>query len=167
MGGPADEAFSGFVAAHSASLMRLAYLLTGRRSDAEDAVQNSLLKVYLAWPRIERVEAAEAYARTTLVREVSTVRRGPLRRLFVTDRVPETAVVGEPDALETRDVVHAALLRLPIRQRAVIVLRYFADLTERQTAEVLGLRVGTVKQHAARGLARLRDELSSEGQESQ
>ena len=165
MGGSADEAFSDFVATHSAALMRLAYLLTGRRSDAEDAVQNSLLKVYLAWSRIERVEAIEAYARKTLVREVSTVRRGPLRRLFVTDRVPETAVVCEADAVETKDVLHAALLQLPARQRAVIVLRYFGDLTEQQTADVLGVRVGTVKQHAARGLARLRDELSSEAQE--
>jgi DNA-directed RNA polymerase specialized sigma24 family protein len=59
--------------------MRTAYLLTGRRSDAEDAVQSTLLKVFLAWPRIERAEAVEAYARKTLVREVSTVRRGPLR----------------------------------------------------------------------------------------
>lgn len=166
MGGPADEAFAGFVASCSRSLMQLAYLMTGRRTDAEDAVQGALLKVYLAWPRIEHAEAAAAYARKTLVREVATVRRGPLRRVLVTDRVPEMAVLVEPDVVETRELLHVALLRLPPRQRAVIVLRYFADLTERETAEVLGVRIGTVKQHAARGLARLRDELSSEAQES-
>ena len=165
MGGAADEAFSAFVAANSESLMRSAYLLTGRRADAEDAVQSALLNVYLAWPRIQRAEAVAAYARKTLVREVLSVRRGPLRRLWLTDRPPESAESFEPDRVETKDLLHRSLLQLPARQRAVIVLRYFDDLTERQTAEALGVRVGTVKQHAARGLARLRQDLSSTAEE--
>lgn len=161
----ADEAFTAFVATHAQSLMRSAYLLTGRRGDAEDALQNALLKVYLAWSQIERPEAAVGYARTTLVREVLTMRRGPLRRLRLTDQPPDAALVADTDQFETRDLVHIALLRLPRQQRAVLVLRYFDDLTEAQTAAVLGVRIGTVKQHAARGLARLRQELRETAEE--
>jgi RNA polymerase sigma-70 factor (sigma-E family) len=165
MAGDGDDAFSEFVAAQSESLMRSAYLLTGRRADAEDAVQATLLKVYLAWHRIERREAAGAYARKALLHEVLAVRRGPLRRHWVTDRPPEVAVTADDGGTETRDLLHVALLRLPAKQRAVIVLRYYEDLTEQQTADVLGVRVGTVKQHASRGLSRLRQELDASAEE--
>jgi RNA polymerase sigma-70 factor (sigma-E family) len=166
MGGHDDDDFSAFAASQAQTLMRSAYLLTGRRADAEDAVQATLLKVYLAWPRIRRREAAGAYAQTTLVREVLSVRRGPLRRLWLTPTPPDMTIVTSPDAAETRDVVHQALLALPVQQRAVIVLRYFNDLTEQQTADVLGVRIGTVKQHASRGLARLRQTLRVSEEES-
>jgi RNA polymerase sigma-70 factor (sigma-E family) len=160
-----DDAFSDFVLAQSESLMRSAYLMTGRRADAEDAVQATLLKVYLSWHRIERREAVGAYARKALLREVLTLRRGPLRRLWVTDRPPELAISPDDGGTETRDLLHTALLRLPAKQRAVIVLRYYEDLTEQQTADALGVRLGTVKQHASRGLSRLREELDANAEE--
>jgi RNA polymerase sigma-70 factor (sigma-E family) len=165
MAGDGDDAFNDFVASQAESLMRCAYLMTGRRADAEDAVQATLLKVYLAWHRIERREAVGAYARKALLHEVLAARRGPLRRLWVTDRPPEIAQSADDGQVETRDLLHTALLQLPAKQRAVIVLRYYEDLTEQQTADLLGVRLGTVKQHASRGLARLRQELDANAEE--
>jgi RNA polymerase sigma-70 factor (sigma-E family) len=161
----ADGAFTAFVATHADALVRSAFLLTGRLADAEDAVQSALLKVYLAWSRIERRDAALAYARRAVVREVIDVRRGPLRRVRPTERPPDVAIPSAAERVDAQDAMHAALLRLPPRQRAVLVLRYFDDLTEAQAADVLGIRVGSVKQHASRGLAHLRDVLRHEHEE--
>jgi len=150
---PPDRAgFEEFVVARRRALLRTAYLLTGNAEDAEDLVQVALAKTVPHWGRIHT--SAEAYVRQTLARESVTRWRRRRWREVPTDRPPETAATGpdQDDVLALR----AALASLPPRQRAVIVLRYFEDLTERQTAEALGISVGTVKSQNADALRRLR-----------
>ena len=148
-GGERD--FEEFVAARSGALLRTAYLLTGSHQDAEDLVQTALLQ---AVPRWGRVREHEPYVRRILVHEsVSRWRRRRWRETS-TDRLPELA--AGPTDLDERLVLRQALARLAPRQRAVIVLRYFDDLTEVQTADALGISVGTVKSQSRDALARLR-----------
>lgn len=147
----APDSFEEYVAARRGALLRTAYLLTGSHDDAEDLVQTALIKAVPHWRRI--ADHPEPYVRTILAREsVSRWRRRRWRGVH-TDRVPDVAVT-EPmhDRLELRQ----ALARLAPRQRAVIVLRYYEDLTEAETARVLGISVGTVKSQARDALARLR-----------
>jgi RNA polymerase sigma-70 factor (sigma-E family) len=147
----AERDFEEFVAARSGALLRTAYLLTGNHQDAEDLVQTALLK---AVPRWGRVREHEPYVRRILVHEsVSRWRRRRWRET-TTDRLPEpTTSAVDPD---DRLVLREALAALAPRQRAVIVLRYFDDLTEVQTAELLGVSVGTVKSQSRDALRRLR-----------
>ena len=145
------DSFEEYGAARRSALLRTAYLLTGHREDAEDLVQAALIKAVPHWGRI--ADAPEPYLRTVLVREsVSRWRRRRWREVH-TSAVPETAVDGPGD---DRVALRAALDRLAPRQRAVIVLRYYEDLTEAETARVLGISVGTVKSQARDALARLR-----------
>lgn len=151
MSGP--ESFEQYVAARRGALLRTAYLLTGHREDAEDLVQVALVKVVPKWSRI--AADPEPYVRKVLVHEsVSRWRRRRWREVH-TDRLPETPVEG-PAA--DRVALQQALARLAPRQRAVVVLRYYDDLTEAETARVLGVSVGTVKSQARDALARLRVE---------
>ncbi|CAN5564018.1 hypothetical protein BH10ACT10_BH10ACT10_20470 [soil metagenome] len=145
------ESFDAFVAARYQALLRTAYLLTGNHHDAEDLVQTALVKAVGAWKRIE--DSPDAYVLRILVNEnVSRWRRHKGREVL-TDRTPDRPVTQEPDeAIVLRD----ALAGLAPRQRAVVVLRYYEDLTERETAEVLGIAVGTVKSQTRDALARLR-----------
>jgi RNA polymerase sigma-70 factor (sigma-E family) len=148
----ARDDFEAFVAARYDALLRTAYLLTGDHHDAEDLLQQSLVKAVGAWGRI--VGDPEPYVRTILVRQnVSRWRRRRWREVQ-TDRAPDRAVVdaGADDRMQ----LQRALAMLAPRQRAVIVLRYYEDLTEAQTAEVLGIAVGTVKSQARDALTRLR-----------
>ena len=148
MSGP--ESFEEYVAARRAALLRTAYLLTGHREDAEDLVQVALVKVVPRWSRI--ADHPEPYVRKVLVHEsVSRWRRRRWREVH-TDRLPESPVEG-PGA--DRVALQQALARLAPRQRAVIVLRYYDDLTEAETARLLGVSVGTVKSQARDALARL------------
>lgn len=145
------ESFEQYVAARRGALLRTAYLLTGTREDAEDLVQVSLVKVVPRWARI--ADDPEPYVRTVLVHEsVSRWRRRRWREV-PTEHLPETTVRG-PDT--DRMALRQALATLAPRQRAVIVLRYYEDLTEKETAAVLGISVGTVKSQARDALARLR-----------
>lgn len=147
------DSFEQYVAARRAALLRTAYLLTGHREDAEDLVQVALVKVVPKWSRI--AADPEPYVRKVLVHEsVSRWRRRRWREVH-TDRLPETPVEG-PAA--DRVALQQALGRLAPRQRAVVVLRYYDDLTEAETARVLGVSVGTVKSQARDALARLRVE---------
>lgn len=149
MSGP--DSFEEYVAARRGALLRTAYLLTGQHQDAEDLVQVALLKAVPHWKRI--ADQPEPYVRTVLAREsVSRWRRRRWREVH-TDHVPETTVDGPGD---DRLALRQALARLAPRQRAVIVLRYYEDLTEAETARVLGISVGTVKSQARDALARLR-----------
>lgn len=154
-----DEAFRGFVAARGNALLRTAYLLTGDQQLAEDLVQIALEKTVRHWGAIREPAAAETYVRRTMYREqVSIWRR---RRITEQPRaaVPEPRVerpVG--NEVEDRLVMRQALRQLGRRQRTVLVLRYFEDLTEQQVAEVLGISVGTVKSQAHKALAHLRTE---------
>lgn len=152
----AEQEFREFAAARSAALFRVAYLLTGHRQQAEDLLQTALAQVALRWRRIHT--APERYARQVLYRE--QVGRWRLRswgREAVTARLPERADpqdrIGDADL---RISLADALRRLPPRQRAVVVLRYYEDLPERDVAALLDVSVGTVRTHAFRGLTRLR-----------
>ena len=121
------------------------------------------MKVASRWPRVRRMEQPRAYARRVLVNRALDGARGRARRrseLGAEVAISATAVDPLP-ALDTRAELIEALAQLPARQRAVLVLRYFNDLTEAQVANVLGCSTGTVKSSASRGLARLREVLQS------
>ncbi len=149
---PDRPGFEEFVAARRAAMLRTAYLLTGSHPDAEDLVQAALINCVPHWKRI--ADRPEPYVRQVLAREsVSRWRRRRWRE-SATDRPADAAAEG--DDLDQRETLRRALLALPPRQRAVIVLRYYEDLTEKDTASVLGIAVGTVKSQARDGLARLR-----------
>ncbi len=156
-----DEAdFCAFVAGQSSRLLRLAVLLVGDRGVAEDVLQEALMKTFLAWPRIRRRESVDAYARRTIVRNVLSWRRRRASSEIVTERVPDRGGGDCADPRPDRDLLWAALLTLPARQRAVVVLPYYEDLTEREVAALLGCAVGTVKSHNARALESLRSALA-------
>ncbi|GAA4899227.1 RNA polymerase sigma-70 factor (sigma-E family) [Stackebrandtia albiflava] len=157
-----DE-FRQFVAGHAAALLRSAYLLTGDRQLAEDLVQDALARTHMAWHRLKDVGNASAYARKVMYHlQVSWWRRRRVAETL-TDTAPVIAAPGRDTALELS--VRAALLKLTAGQRAVIVLRFFEDLTEAETAKALGVSKSTVhfKSEAAfRRLARLVPELEGE-----
>jgi len=146
--------FESFVAARSTRLLRTAYLLTRDHQKAEDLLQTALAKTWLAWARIDE---PEPYVRKVLVNTYSTWWQRRWRDERPTDDLPEQPYdsVGEVG----RDL-WVALGHLPRGQRAVLVLRYFEDLTEVETARLLDCSVGTVKSQSARGLARLRQDLA-------
>lgn len=149
----ARDSFEEFVAARRQALLRTAYLLTGDHGHAEDLVQAALVK---AWPRWVRIaERPEPYVRRILAREVTDRWRGRRWREVSTGTLPETT--AETRDPTDREVLRRALLELSPRQRAVVVLRYFDDLTEQQTADVLGIGLGTVKSHGRDAMARLRE----------
>jgi RNA polymerase sigma-70 factor (sigma-E family) len=151
--------------ARQASLLRTAYLLTGDRHTAEDLVQTALAKLYLSWDRVERRELVDGYVRRILVNEHNSLwRRAWKRREVTTDELPEQAtssVDADVDADPAADSGQSAALwefvqTLPRRQRAVVVLRYYEELSEAETAAVLGVSVGTVKSQCSRALASMR-----------
>ena len=141
------------------ALLRTAYLLTGSHHDAEDLVQSALIKVVPKWPRIS--DRPEPYVRQVLARESVNRRRRRRWREVTTDVVPETTHHDSTDRIALLE----DLRRLPPRQRAVLVLRYFDDLTEADTAAALGISEGTVKSHVRDALARLRNQ-RSDGEQS-
>jgi RNA polymerase sigma-70 factor (sigma-E family) len=149
--------FRDFVAARSSALVRSAWLLTGDEAAAEDLVQAALAKTWTRWSRIERQDAPEVYVRRVIVSIFLSWRRRRSYGEVVVASVPEAP--GSRDAfadVDVRQSVVTALASLPPRQRAVVVLRFFDDLTEAQAADVLGCSVGTVKSQNAKALARLR-----------
>jgi RNA polymerase sigma-70 factor (sigma-E family) len=154
--GERDEAYTSFVSARWASLVRTGFLLTGDRGQAEDLVQSALLRTYQAWARLDAPDNAEAYTRKVLVRLASRARRRRWNGEVPVLDMPEVSS-GDP-ALGVVDsrVVRQALLALPWSQRAVLVLRYLDDRSEAETALALGCSLGTVKSRASRGLAALR-----------
>jgi RNA polymerase sigma-70 factor (sigma-E family) len=154
-----EASFEDFVYARSSTLLRTALLLTGRnRADAEDVLQIALERAYRHWPRLCRSGDPERYIRKILA-NASTDR---WRRLARRPEQPlpeagfEPAVPDGTARIDDREYLLWALATLPPRQRAVLVLRYFDDMSEGETAQVLGCSLGTVKSHAARALARLR-----------
>ncbi len=165
--GASDESFSEFVSARYAALYRFAYLLTGQRQAAEDLVQAALATSYVHWGRLRAPEAAEAYVRRAMVTtSISWWRRHRNRELpdaQPPEPRPGASGASELDAVTERLRLWPHLAALPRGQRAVLVLRYFEDLTEVQTASVLGCSVGTVKSQSSRALTRLRQALATEG----
>jgi RNA polymerase sigma-70 factor (sigma-E family) len=156
----AEEAdFSDFVSARSTSLLRVAYLLTRDADLAQDLVQVALAKAWLAWGRL--VDDPEAYVRRILYTTYATWWRRRWRTETPTESLPERSEqIDFTDLASNRFVVADALAQLPRRQRAVVVLRYFEDLTELDTARVLGCSVGTVKSQCSKALQRLRVDVS-------
>jgi len=148
--------FDAFVAARSPALLQAAWLLTGDWQLAEDLVQAALAKCYPAWHRITDGND-EPYVRRVLVTTYITWWRRAWRGERATDPLPESADTRDELArADLRQLLLAALAGLPRRQRATVVLRYYCDLSEVETAQALGCSVGTVKSQAAKGLARLR-----------
>ena len=151
-----DVDFAAYMAARQPSLLRTAYLLTGDRHTAEDLVQVAFAKLYLSWDKVQRRELVDGYVRRILVNEHSSLWRRAFKRRAL-------AVVGAVDRVRLGQGVgdHLAALwafvqTLPRKQRAVIVLRYYEDLSEAEVADILGISVGTVKSQASRALAGLR-----------
>jgi len=150
------EEFSAFVTARSGALLRTAYLLTGDERAAEDLLQSALLAVLRHWDRIRDRGSLDAFVRRVMVNE----RRAWFRRRS-SGEVATGRIVDSPDRdvytdLDTGDVVRQALMALPQRQRATVVLRYFEDLSEAEVADLLGCSVGTVKSQSSKALAKLR-----------
>ncbi len=150
-----DAEFSAYMAARQPSLLRTAYLLTGDRHTAEDLVQTALAKLYLSWDRVQRQESLDGYVRRILVNEHNSLWRRPWRRHeTTTSELPEQP--AGPDGGSHDADLWAFVQTLPRKQRAAIVLRYYEQLSEAETAEVLGVSVGTVKSQTSRALATMR-----------
>ena len=149
-----DEAFVLIVRFRSESLLRTALLLTGDRGHAEDLVQEALLSVYRRRHRVREVGALEQYVRTTIVRTHLNWARKRSNQ-----EIPRASVDHATVLPSEHDEAWAALSELTARQRAVVVLAYYEDLTDTRIAEVLGTSTGTVKSHRARALATLRTRL--------
>ena len=158
------EDFRHFMATRSAALLRTAYLLTGDRGLAEDLVQNTMTKAYRHWGMVRRSGVPEAYVRRILVNERNSHwRRDRFRAREVVGEIPDRQGRDEAQAYADRDELWQALRAMPPRTRAVLVLRYWEDLSEAQTADLLGCTVGTVKSQASRGLRKLAEVLSGDG----
>lgn len=147
-------------------VFRAAYMLCGDRQVAEDAVSDALFRVYTKWRR-GHVENLGAYLRKAVIHEVVSGfrRRGLERRAYAKLREDSDSTHPVDEAVADREALRIALTALGPRQRAVIVLRYFEDMSEADTAALLGLKVGTVKSQASRGIARLRALLQKEERE--
>jgi RNA polymerase sigma-70 factor (sigma-E family) len=154
-----DAAFSEFVLARRAHLRRVAYALCGDWHRADDLVQTALVKLYVAWPRLERDGREEAYVRTILVRADIDEHRRPWRRER-TGLPAQDRAAREPLPVEERTALFDALQALPTMQRKVVVLRHWLGLSVAETAHELRISQGTVKSHSSRGLEALRDVLT-------
>ncbi|MEV0901159.1 SigE family RNA polymerase sigma factor [Actinoplanes sp. NPDC049802] len=150
-----DEAFAEYFAARSSAMRATAFLLCGDWHRAEDLVQQTFTKLYLRWNRVQRHESLDPYVRKVLISTfIDEGRWGWWRRERTQEARIERAAVPEPS--DDRVTLLAALARVPARQRAVLVLRYWQDLSVEETAAALGCSAGTVKSQAARGLDTLR-----------
>ncbi|GAA3685785.1 SigE family RNA polymerase sigma factor [Nonomuraea antimicrobica] len=153
----AEHDFGAFVAARATTLLRVAYLACGDQAEAEDLLQTALERTYRNWDRV-RHDTPEPYVRRVIINTaISRARRRAILNI-VPVRVPPERPARSTD-VDLRHVLMDALRGLPPRQRAVIVLRYWEDLSEAQTAEVLGCTIGTVKSQASKAMAKLRTAL--------
>jgi RNA polymerase sigma-70 factor (sigma-E family) len=152
------DGFREFVEARSNALLRAGWLLTGDWGSAEDLVQTALAAAWPRWASLTRQDAPELYVRKIMVNTFLRWRKRRWNGEVATGRLPEQRAYQDAFAqVDARQALVAALDRLPARQRAVVVLRYFADQTEAQTAEAMGCSVGAVKSHGAKAMARLRE----------
>lgn len=155
----ADETFSRFVMATGDESLRLAILLTGSYVEGQDLLQTVHEQLYRQWTRRGMPESPKAYLRTALVNGATRSRRlHARRRETLTDEIPDVATDHHDTGVLVRGRLLAALRRLSRQQRTVLVLRYFLDMTEGDTAQLLSCSVNTVKTQAARGLQRLRSD---------
>jgi RNA polymerase sigma-70 factor (sigma-E family) len=158
-----EDEFHEFVSARSAALLRTAYLLAGDWATAEDLLQTALTKTYLAWKRLGQIEAVEPYARRVLVNTATSWWRRRWHGERPTEFLPERAAPDQLDEQLNRDVLWKHVKALPARQRAVLVLRFYEDMSEAQTAALLEISPGTVKSQTSRALGTLRQRLAAEG----
>lgn len=153
---PRYEEFETYVTERGPALLRMAQSLTSNHADAEDLLQAALVKTFFAWDRIANPQARDGYVRRAMVNtQISEWRRRHLE-VYPTDEIPEQRVDDPTWRSDLADVVSRAIDRLPERQRATVVLRYYEDLTEAQIARELGITVGTVKSTLSRAVDKLR-----------
>ena len=162
MAGRDPAAFAEFVSARSPALFRSAYLMMGDHGHAQDLLQEALTKTYVAWPRLRDTGKAEAYTRKAITTTAISWWRRKSWSERPSDSVPDRHELGAVESLAERDWLWHELQTLPPRQRAAIVLRYYEDLTEAQTAATMGCAVGTVKSQVAQGLKKLRERMGAE-----
>jgi RNA polymerase sigma-70 factor (sigma-E family) len=155
-----DNDFAAYLAARQPSLLRTAYLLTGNRHDAEDLVQTAFAKLYLSWDKVRDQGSMDGYVRRILVNEHNSLWRRAWKKREHTADDTVIHALDEPHHDSHDDGVGAALWEvvqtLPRKARAVVVLRYYEEMSEAETAAVLGISVGTVKSQTSRALAALR-----------
>ncbi len=157
-----DEEFDAFMRASWSSLFRTAVLMTGDVHLAEDILQNAMGQVYKSWHRVSRVQHPRSYARAILANEVSTWWRRRSSSELPVASWPETVTgPGVDDQVADADLMWRALATLSVRQRAVVVLRYYEDLSGAEIASVLGISEGAVKSHAHRALGALETALTA------
>jgi RNA polymerase sigma-70 factor (sigma-E family) len=163
-GGDGDgrESFPDFVCRQQESLLRLAFLLAGDRGHAEDLVRTALMTTYRHWDRIIRRGDPSAYVRRALVTTHTSWRRRAWHRERPTGRPPDLPAPAPAERPDGTEALRRALAALPPRMRATVVLRYYEDLSELQTAQLMGCSASTVNSQAARGLARLRGVLPAD-----
>jgi RNA polymerase sigma-70 factor (sigma-E family) len=157
-----DERFAAYVRDRGEHHLRTAVLLTGDWHAAEDLVQESLVKLYRAWPKLRLDGAPDAYLRQIMVNTQRSWWRARWRRETPAGELPETVIADFADGSALAAEVRQALQALPRQQRAVLVLRYFADLPEAEVAHLLGCSLGTVKKHTHRGVQALRENLGED-----
>ncbi|MDX6281259.1 MAG: hypothetical protein QOH03_2330 [Kribbellaceae bacterium] len=153
MSGPTD--FEEFASTQYAALLRTAYLLTQNRATAEDLVQTTLAKCWLVWKRIAH-DNPMPYVRRTMLNTYTAWWRRRWNSEYPTEDLPHVADADGHPAVEARTDLTEALRRLPKRMRAVVVLRFYEDLTEAETARLLNCSIGTIKSQTSRALAKLR-----------
>jgi RNA polymerase sigma-70 factor (sigma-E family) len=150
-----ERQFVEYVSGRLPRLHRTAYLLCGDSTRADDLVQSTITSLYLAWPRALAADNIDGYVHRILVRRHVDDRRRAWSRVLLLQRTPDRAA-SPPPSVEDAHAVQAALARLPAGQRAVLVLRFFSDLSVEETAAALGCSEGNVKSQTSRGLAALR-----------
>lgn len=151
------EGFAEFMTANGPALSRFAYLLSGNHADAQDLLQTALTKTATRWKQIARYDSPAAFTRRVMINDAASFwRRARRARIQADTSVPEQVSTDEMARAVPRLMLRKALTRLGPRQRAVLVLRFFEDLSVEQTAEVLGCSIGTVKSQTFDALSRLR-----------
>lgn len=156
------ETYRAYVVSRLDPMRRVAYLLCGDWHTADDLLSTALVKLFRHWPRVSTMDNPDAYLRRTLLRAWLDERRRPWRREHPTGVLPDRAAEGHAvDGVDDRLALLAMLAELPPRRRAVLVLRYFCDLSVEQTAEELGCSTGTVKSQTAHALDMLRSRLAA------
>ena len=156
--------FDAFVAARGSAMLRHAYVLTGDRRLAEDLVQETLAHLYRRWDKVAASTSPEAYVRTSVTRQFLSWRRRRSSTERVTDELPEAPDPSDAgDRIAGDDAVWRALATLPRKQRAILALRFYDDQSDVQIAEVLGISASNVRAQASRGIATLRQQLTTQG----
>ena len=159
---PKDDEFTDFVAAHGAQLLRTACLVTGDSHLGEDLVQTTLAKAYGSWSKVRTADEPMAYVRRIMVNSHLSVLRRFMSGEQVIEVVPDRGTGDAQTAHADRDEMRRALVQLSPRVRTAVVLRYFEDLSEAETARVMGCSTPTVNNHVGKGLAALRALLTPE-----